>query len=113
MQAKSFSPRETESCRMSEVTQARPVKADAWDRNFVLLAASALTSARGDTDAVLANAIPLLAWLEEADSRNDMSIRVQALLGQRGVDHRADDDPGRFLAEAVKLYEFMTAGQEG
>jgi hypothetical protein len=97
----------------AEASSPEPVKADDQDRSYVLSAAAGLTSARSDAAAVLANAGPLLAWVEAADSREDMDIRVRALIKQRGIDDRDDDDPDRFLAEAVKLYEFMTAGQEG
>jgi hypothetical protein len=98
--------------RKARTRRIRPVKADGWDRAGILRVASLLTSACGDAGAVEANARVLLAWVQAADSRDDLELRCKALHQQSCNEGLADDNPNRFLAEAWKLYDFMTS-QEG
>jgi hypothetical protein len=95
-----------------------PTKTDTRMRAGVLEVAAQLTSDPRDAAAVVMNARPLLAWLEAAaedDDGEDLKARYQALREQWANETRrnADDNPDRFLAEAVKLYEFLASGQEG
>jgi hypothetical protein len=85
-----------------------------WLRSQVLKYASSLTSTPGNADAVTANARPLLAWLEAADSDDDMDSRWRAMSQQHVNEYAADpdDNPERFLGEASKLYAFTIAGPE-
>lgn len=79
------------------------------ERLMVLRWASQLTIDSQDPHAVRANAAPLLAWIDQADSRADRDARMAALRLQhdntafkRGF--RPDDDPQRLLADAWVLY---------
>jgi hypothetical protein len=94
---------------------APEILADARSRAKVLTFAAALTSEKDNAAAVAVNASPLLAWLEDASSEDDMYPRLRAMT----LHHLntqcdpPDDNPERFLTEARTLYAFMTAGLGG
>lgn len=94
-----------------------PVSPD--DRQDILRVAARLTTASGDSSAVVINAGPLLAWVEEATSRTDMRVRLRALVQHSGncaLQRRDEaviscaDNPEVFLRGAKVLYAFATAG---
>lgn len=82
-------------------------------RGDVLMYASAITTLRESATAVIVNASPLLAWLEDATDESDMQQRHNALHRQFMTrKHVPDDDPDRFVREAQQYYAFMSTGQE-
>lgn len=84
---------------------------DSHVRAEVLAFASAFTSDKSSAAAVTANAVPLLAWLEESLDEADAWLRCRALrrhhLNTR--DERPDDEPHKFVSQARVLYAFLTA----
>ena len=100
------------------------------DREEVLRWASRITSQKTDPSAVIINAGPLLAWLEDAPDRPDQRLRlaalgrvstnamarseddaddVEAFLRRQGL-ASVGDDPEAFLAKAKTYYAFLTSG---
>lgn len=105
-----------EAFRNADGEDRPAVEVDARLRAKVLDVSSQFTRVPSDASAVTANAGPLISWLESASSEDDLQVRWRALHRQHldeFTDHvDADDDPGRFLIEAGKLYAFMTGGRE-
>ncbi|MCP2340191.1 hypothetical protein [Actinomadura rupiterrae] len=78
-------------------------------RRKALAWASAITTDRTDDNQVLGHAEVILAWLEVADTADDLSAR-EAALTQAGINHGYphDGDTDRFLGRARSLYGFLT-----
>jgi hypothetical protein len=75
----------------------------------------------GDSQAVVINAGPLLAWAEQAGDADDLRVRLRALMHYSANCAAAAssvavlacaDDPSRFLEGAKVLYAFATAGMQ-
>lgn len=84
---------------------------DRTEREQVLKYASSFTTDRANPDAVVANAKPLLDWLQVRDL-TDRVIRFNALSRaycNRSFTRKPDDDPGKLIAEAEIFYAFLKA----
>lgn len=81
-------------------------------RTNVLRYASLLTVDKHDPVAVAINATQILAWLEDAHSKEDQQLREQALSRHYANTCMMppDDDPDRFVLAARRYYAFLTAG---
>lgn len=92
--------------------------ANAMQRDSVLLYARRITppEVRGSATTVMANALPLLEWIEAAPDEKDLRTRIRALSQAANcVTEREtlDIDPPEsheFLNEAARFYNFMTGG---
>ena len=104
------------------------------DREDVLRWATRITTLKTDPAAVIINAGPLLAWLEDATSKEDQRLRHAALarcytnlatmrtdsaaddtdafLRRQGLAPAAGDNPEEFLQNARVFYAFLTAGSK-
>ncbi|MEV8634323.1 hypothetical protein AB0395_21975 [Streptosporangium sp. NPDC051023] len=81
------------------------------DRDDALCWASYRTIGVADPEAVVANAAPILAWLGEASSKEDLQARMWACRQQSRNDmdgNRArDNDTTAFVERAAVLYAAM------
>lgn len=92
--------------------------ADPELRQAVLRYASGLASDPSDPIAVVLNAVPLLAFLQDADDAADQAVRRACMDRQYGnlffeavpVDPVT---PEEFLADVLVLYAFVTAVYDG
>jgi hypothetical protein len=86
-------------------------------RDDVLRYAARLTSDKHNPAAVVINASPILAWLEEASDEHDLRARCRALSRQhvdQALAHaEPDDNPERFLVAARAWYAFLSAQSGG
>ncbi len=93
--------------------------ADDHDRAEIIKIASAMTSKRSDADEVLRNAGPIVDWVEQARSEDQLRSRMTALAQHyRNVFVAGDeeqmgegimDDPQAFLVGVTKLFRFTAA----
>jgi hypothetical protein len=89
------------------------------ERAEILKIASKMTRDCHDANRVLANAGPMVDWLEAARSRGDLTTRMDALT-QHYSNVREDgdvvdevlDDPAKFLEGASAFYAFLTANDD-
>jgi hypothetical protein len=88
-------------------------------RAEVLRIASGISTEPGNSDLVVANAKPLLAWVQQAATDEDQKARILALtrwnLNSLGddADESVMDHPEEFLVGVMPLYGFLAAGEEG